>query len=657
MSFLRVFLFLSYASAVWGTALAGMEGSDEGGVVCALLLLGGIAVLVYLRFFRRGGKTILYSYATAGGLSLAGLGLGSATSGEAGIGLLGGVVIGAIAAIVTKIISERRRKRPRTIFLSYRRDDSGEITPRIYARLAERFGADNVFMDLHSIELGATFRQVVRDAVEQSDAFLAIIGRRWSTITNKNHVRRLDVETDLVRIEIETALTSGKKKLLVAPVTVDGASMPHAEELPSSIRELTERSGANLGLESHFDEDMDRLLLGLQQGSAAPFSRTSSPPLAWRWIVLMAGIVLGPLTWPFAEMLSADYRALCCAAIKPDKQIVATGHGSGLRVDGIVRLWDVASGKQLRTLEANNPMALEWSPDGNYLATGSHDGTLRLFGTKGWQVAHTLNGHSGMLDQIAWAPDSRQLATGGDHGAVKIWDAAYGALVHTARPHTDNIEMVDWSPNGQRIASASWDHTVGIVDATNGAVLSSLHGHTSYVTDVAWSHNGHLLASASIAEPYLLIWDLNNPAAPRRLVGHQNRVETLAWSPTAQLLASASVDNTVRIWQPGGEMLHIFDVRNAGEIDLMWSTGGKLLAATHDGGISIWKVETGELVYALSGHQGSYARTEILGWWADDTRLASMGRNDDAVRIWDVPAQRVLQTMEAGILESVLAEF
>ena len=103
--------------------------------------------------------------------------------------------------------------------------------------------------------------------------------------------------------------------------------------------------------------------------------------------------------------------------------------------------------------------------------------------------------------------------------------------------------------------------------------------------------------------------------------------------------------------------MHVFDVGNAGEIDLMWSADGEMLASTSDDGISIWKVDTGELIYVLAGHRDFYARIGILGWWADESRLASIGFYDDTVRIWNVTAQRELNKIQAGILESVLAEY
>ena len=87
MKLLQVIIFIAYAIAVWGTGLAGMEGSDERGVLCVLLLLAGAVVLVYLRFFRRSGTLKYYSYGAAVAMGLAGLGLGAATSGEAAIGL------------------------------------------------------------------------------------------------------------------------------------------------------------------------------------------------------------------------------------------------------------------------------------------------------------------------------------------------------------------------------------------------------------------------------------------------------------------------------------------------------------------------------------------------------------------------------------------
>ena len=131
-------LFAAYALTVWETAYQGLQGSDVLGLTCVVLLLGGVVMLVYVGFLRRTVQPRLFSTVAAITLALLGLGLGTMTSGETGFGIAAGLLIGG--TVIVTAVAVRRRRRPKTLFISYRRADSGDITPRIRDRLAQRFG-------------------------------------------------------------------------------------------------------------------------------------------------------------------------------------------------------------------------------------------------------------------------------------------------------------------------------------------------------------------------------------------------------------------------------------------------------------------------------------------------------------------------------------
>src|SRR5690242_19110878 len=90
------------------------------------------------------------------------------------------------------------------ITVSYRRDDSGVITGRIFDRLAAHYGRDSVFRDIDSIPPGADFREHISQVLDLSDIVLAVVGPRW--VGTRSGQNRLENEGDPVRVEIETAL-------------------------------------------------------------------------------------------------------------------------------------------------------------------------------------------------------------------------------------------------------------------------------------------------------------------------------------------------------------------------------------------------------------------------------------------------------------------
>jgi hypothetical protein len=124
------------------------------------------------------------------------------------------------------------------IFISYRPEETAYPAGWLYDRLADRFSGGQVFKDVDSIQLGDDFVEVVTRAVGSCDVLLALIGHQWLTITDEHGRRRLDDPDDFVRLEIEAALT---RNVRVIPILVDGARMPHADELPDSLVKLVRR--------------------------------------------------------------------------------------------------------------------------------------------------------------------------------------------------------------------------------------------------------------------------------------------------------------------------------------------------------------------------------------------------------------------------------
>jgi hypothetical protein len=132
---------------------------------------------------------------------------------------------------------------PGGIFISYRREETAANAGRLYDRLSDHFGEDRVFMDVDSLAYGVDFTRAVIDAVSRCDVLLALIGRDWLAITDNKGRRRLDNPNDWVRVEIETAL---QRDIRVVPVLVDGAVLPQADDLPPSLRPLTQRQQLEL---------------------------------------------------------------------------------------------------------------------------------------------------------------------------------------------------------------------------------------------------------------------------------------------------------------------------------------------------------------------------------------------------------------------------
>ena len=163
------------------------------------------------------------------------------------------------------------------ITISYRRDDSMDITGRIFDRLTSRYGRETVFRDIDSIPPGLDFREHIQASIEDSDVLMVVVGPRW--MGGSRHGRsRIHAETDYVRIEVEAALN---RHIPVIPLLVGGADMPQPSQLPENIREFAYRNAVQIDSGRDFDHHMngliratDKILLGAQ--TSAPASSTVS---------------------------------------------------------------------------------------------------------------------------------------------------------------------------------------------------------------------------------------------------------------------------------------------------------------------------------------------------------------------------------------------
>ena len=142
------------------------------------------------------------------------------------------------------------------IFINYRREDTDFPAGWLYERLVKRFGERHIFKDVDSIQLGDDFVDVITEAVGSCDVLLAVIGDQWLTVVDQDGRRRLDSPDDFVRLEIEAALA---RNVRVIPILVEGARMPHAEELPDSLAKLARRQALELS-PARFDGDTRRLM-------------------------------------------------------------------------------------------------------------------------------------------------------------------------------------------------------------------------------------------------------------------------------------------------------------------------------------------------------------------------------------------------------------
>jgi WD40 repeat protein len=358
--------------------------------------------------------------------------------------------------------------------------------------------------------------------------------------------------------------------------------------------------------------------------------------------------------------------------------------------DTTVRLWDAASGKELRAFNVSQApvLAAVLSPDSKTLATTGRDMQVRLWDADTGKPLWTSAGHQHWVQCLAFSPDGKRLASAGQDGTVRLWDAATGKQTASTAVGEGNqaIGAIAFSPEGKMLASTSADGTIGLWDGTNGTAIGKLDGHQGGATALAISKDGKFLASGGM-DKIIRLWDLAGKKAVRQFKGHDGRISSLSFSQDGKLLASSTGwpgnwDRTARIWDvdtakelhkmraeylgsvafapdgktlavaPGDATIHLYDPATGKELAesarrmvrsqcLAYSPDGKLLAVA---GMSLLLLNatTGEEVRRLDGcAQGDYAAA-----FTPDGRLLAAGGRDGNVRLFDVATGKETRRFE-----------
>src|SRR5262249_45918860 len=169
-----------------------------------------------------------------------------------------------------------------------------------------------------------------------------------------------------------------------------------------------------------------------------------------------------------------------------------------------VRVWDLASRRQVAQLSEGYGYQIQFSPDGTLLAAAEGK-TVKLWDVATWQSAGVLSGHTGYVYSFAFAPDGRTLAAGASDGTLYLWDVAGKRQIVSCKGHTSNIQTVAFAPDGRRLATGGADSTIKLWDVALFQEMATLTGHEGPVNSLAFSPDGNTLASAG-ADTTVRLW-------------------------------------------------------------------------------------------------------------------------------------------------------
>jgi RNA polymerase sigma factor (sigma-70 family) len=344
-------------------------------------------------------------------------------------------------------------------------------------------------------------------------------------------------------------------------------------------------------------------------------------------------------------------------AFTPDgKTLVSRG------VDQTVRVWDVATGKELRRIDGlpGAAQALALSPDGKTLAAVAADepkgpSEVRLCEVATGKEVRRLR-QEGVMGAVAFSPDGKLLAAGwgangsgagAPGGEVKLWEAATGKPLGSLTGHKRLVMSVAFSPDGKTLVSGSLDCTTRLWDVGTSKEVGRVGEGQVPLHAAAFSSDGKLLVMQTgfVGDHAVRFWDVAGAKEVRRLGGHRSTVAALAFSPDGRTLASGSVDRTVGLWDVAARKELRRSVLDDGDVTAVAvSPDGRVVrSAGRFGDVRAWEAATGKEAGHFNTGDGFSPR---LAFSPDGKVVASCPRLGEAGRLWDAATGKELRALK-----------
>ncbi|XP_071537073.1 notchless protein homolog 1 isoform X3 [Panulirus ornatus] len=341
--------------------------------------------------------------------------------------------------------------------------------------------------------------------------------------------------------------------------------------------------------------------------------------------------------------LPGHAEAVLSVSFSPDGQHLASGSG-----DTTVRFWDVYTETPHFTCKGHRHwvLATAWSPDGMHLASGCKAGQILIWDpTTGKQMGRALTGHKQWVTSLCWEPlhltcdgESKRLASAGKDGDVRIWNTKLGScekgvMCRTLQGHGHWVNTL----------ALNTDYVLRIGAFDPQSLMKSRPEITPPEERQACAakyYKEHLAAAGGVERLVsgsddftLFLWEPAKDRKPiERMTGHQQLVNDVKFSPDTRIIASASFDKSIRLWNGfNGKYIAVLRGHVGGVYQIAWSADSRLLlSGSKDSTLKVWNMSTKKIDIDLPGHADEVFSVD---WSPDGQRVVSGGK-DKVLKLW-----------------------
>lgn len=311
-------------------------------------------------------------------------------------------------------------------------------------------------------------------------------------------------------------------------------------------------------------------------------------------------------------------------------------------IDGTIKVWKkpeagwLTAGEPIVTLNhgSNNPVfSMSFSPDGKTIASASSDG-VRLWTGKQFSQAKRLPNTEGDFG-VSFSPNGQYLVSSGFLGTIKLWQSN-GELIKELKGHEGRVHRAVFSHSSEFLASVGQDNAVRIWSVKDSRLLQTLRGHQAAVYRVQFSPDDRMVASAG-ADKTIKLWDRQQGRLLGSFEGHSKEILDISFSPEedSETLASASADGSIRLWQTQNNNIQRLSHPNR-VLDVVVSPDNQFVVSSSFANISFWSLEKGVLIRSIPTHKRNFEsdihsislshKGDLLAWIDDfgDVELWSL---------------------------------